>query len=513
VTDGTSLAPGPPGHSERGGAVGADAGVSEESMDATSSPGTPIAKKMATSASQLFVRRVAVQVLSAVSTAVLARKLEISGFGAYSAGLAMYYLALAACDFGFGNVLGRELGNGRADDGSLVRSMLRTQSAWSAAVGLCVVGFCLGVGLGAVRIQVLMALVPAVALFGLNGIRQVFYANYQVARLGALDIATNVLQAVVVVATALAGGGPLAVAVAMSCMILVNIAVVTLAGLRLVDDGASSRRVRRRMLTDSLPLGVYSLLASAYFTLDLSIVAFIVSSRQVAYYAAATKALSLLVTIPGLVVSASLPGIASKVGDSRELGRLVARTWHWLTAVAVPLCVGVMLFAPFFVHVFYGRKFTPAVPLVRILALAGLAALLSNIFGAALIAAARTRWLIVQGSIALVFNVTGNLVLVPHFGVTASAWLTVVTELGIALASALGLRGLVELRWAAKVTLVPTLAITAMVGTWIATDRWVIASIVTSGLAFLAVLVALGGWPEELPVPLPRQVARRKERS
>jgi O-antigen/teichoic acid export membrane protein len=355
-----------------------------------------------------------------------------------------------------------------------------------------------------------MALVPAVALFGLNGIRQVFYANYQVARLGALDVATNFLQTILVVAIALAGGGPLAVAAAMSSMILVNTAVVTLAGLRLVDGGGSSRAVRRRMLTDSLPLGVYSLLASAYFTLDLSIVAFLVSSRQVAYYAAATKALSLLVTIPGLVVSAGLPGIASKVGDSRELGRLVARTWHWLTAVAVPLCVAVVLFAPLFVHIFYGRKFTPAIPLVRILALAGIAALLSNIFGAALIAAARTRWLIIQGSVALVFNVTGNLVLVPRFGVTASAWLTVATELGVAIGSALGLRGLVEFRWAAKVTVVPTLAIAAMVGAWITTDHWVVASIVTSGLAFLAVLVTLGGWPEELSIPVPRQFVRWK---
>jgi O-antigen/teichoic acid export membrane protein len=483
-------------------APGASYEVAANEDEATS----PLSNKMAKSASQLFIRRIAVQALSALSTAVLARKLGVSGFGAYSTGLAMYFLALSACDFGFGSVLGRELGSGRSDDGSIVRSMLRTQTTWSAAVGLGVVGFSIAVGLGIVRMQVLIVLAPAVALFGLSGVRQVFYANYQVARLGRLDVATNVLQVVVVVGTALAGGGPVAVAIAMSCMIMLNSIVVTVVGLRLVDDGTSSRDVRRRMLTDSLPLGVYSLLASAYFTLDLSIVGFLVSSHQVAYYAAATKALSILVIVPGLVVSAILPGMASKVGDSRDLGHLVARAWHWLTAVAVPLCIGVVLFAPWFVRIFYGRGFGPAVPLVRILALSGLAALLSNVFGAALIASKRSRWLIIQGSIALVFNVAGNLALVPRYGVVASAWLTVITEVGVALGSALGLRGLIEFRWALKVTLVPILAIMAMVGVWMATDRWVIPSIVASGLAFFAVLITLGGWPEELPLPLPRQV-------
>jgi O-antigen/teichoic acid export membrane protein len=483
-------APGPPDGAESGTGSGP-----------SSSGPTTLSKKIATSASQLFVRRIAVQLLSALSTAVLARKLGVSGFGGYAAGLAMYYLALSACDFGFGNVLGRELGRGRSDDGSLVRSMLRTQTVWSAVVGLIVVGFSVAVGLDIVRIQVLIVLAPAVALFGLSGVRQVFYANYKVAQLGALDVISNVAQALVVIAVALLGGGPLAIAVAMSAMIVLNIVVVLVAGLRLLDEGAANLEVSKRMLADALPLGISSLLASAYFTLDLSIVGFLVSSKQVAYYAAATKSLSLLVTVPGLVISAMLPGMASKVGDPSDLGKLVARAWHWLAAVALPLCMGVLLFAPFFVRIFYGKNFTPAIPLVRILALSGVAALVSNIFGAALIASRRTRWLIIEGSAALVFNVVGNLVLVPHFGVTASAWLTVATEVGVATSMAFGLRGIIEFKWAIRVTIVPVLAMGAMIGVWALTDRWVLPSIIVSGLAFFAVLIVLGGWPEEIPLP------------
>ena len=83
--------------------------------------------------------------------------------------------------------------------------MLKTQTAWSGMVGLVVVGFSIAVGLDVVRIQVLVVLAPAVALFGLSGVRQVPDANYKVGQLGALDVASNVAQVVVVVTVALAG--------------------------------------------------------------------------------------------------------------------------------------------------------------------------------------------------------------------------------------------------------------------------------------------------------------------
>lgn len=141
-------------------------------------------RKVAGSANVLLVRRVVVQLLSALSTAILARKLGVAGFGSYAAGLAMYYLALSVCDFGFGSVLARELGSRRADDGSLVRSMLRVQTQWSLVVGAGVVLFAVVAGLAATRMQVLLVLVPGVALFGLTGVRQVFYAGYHTGRLG-----------------------------------------------------------------------------------------------------------------------------------------------------------------------------------------------------------------------------------------------------------------------------------------------------------------------------------------
>lgn len=464
-------------------------------------------RKVAASANVLLVRRVVVQVLSALSTAILARKLGVAGFGSYAAGLAMYYLALSVCDFGFGSVLARELGRRRADDGSVVRSMLRVQTQWSVVVGLGVVVFAVVAGLAATRMQVLLVLAPGIALFGLSGIRQVFYAGYQTARLGVIDIATNVLQLLVVAVVAFAGGGPVAVATVMSAMIALNIVMVVFAGMKLVDATASSRPVRREMLLASLPLGVSSLLASAYFTLDLSIVGFLVASREVGYYAAATKTLTLLVTLPMLVMTAALPGLASRAGDHESLGLFSARVWHWLSVTVLPASVGLVLFAPFVVTLYFGRDYRPAVPLVQILALSGIVAALSNVFGSAMVVTKRNRWLIVQGAIALVFNVGGNLALVPRFGVTASAWLTVATEIGVCAGSMVGMRHRMVLAPMLRTTTVPVLAVAAMVGAALALRPWPVPAMALGAGVFFAVTFFLGGWPVELPCPIPRRFA------
>ncbi len=464
-------------------------------------------RKVAGSANVLLMRRVVVQLLSALSTAILARKLGVAGFGSYAAGLAMYYLALSVCDFGFGSVLARELGSRRADDGSLVRSMLRVQTQWSLVVGAGVILFAVVAGLAATRIQVLLVLVPGVALFGLTGVRQVFYASYHTGRLGRIDVATNVVQLFVVSGVAIAGGGPVAVAITLSVMIVINIVVVLWVGLNLVDSASSSRAVRREMLVASLPLGLSSLLASAYFTLDLSIVGFLVASREVGYYAAATKTLTLLVTIPMLVMTAALPGLASRAGDRQGLGLFSARVWHWLNVTVIPAAVGMILFAPFLVTLYFGQAFRPAVPLVQILALSGIVAALSNVFGSAMVVTKRNRWLIVQGSVALAFNVGGNLALVPHFGVTASAWLTVATELGVCAGAMVGMRHRMTYAPLLRTSLVPALATVAMIGAVLALRPWPVVAIATAAATFIIVTVVLGGWPVELPCPLPRRFA------
>jgi len=165
------------------------------------------------------------------------------------------------------------------------------------------------------------------------------------------------------------------------------------------------------------------------------------------------------------------------------------------------------LFAPFVVTAYFGRAFRPAVPLVQILALAGIVAALSNVLGSAMVVTKRNRWLIVQSAVALAFNVGGNVALVPHFGVTASAWLTVATELGVCGGAIIGMRHRMTYAPLLRTSLVPTLAALAMIGAALALRPWPVVAMAAATATFVVVTVVLGGWPVELPCPIPRRFA------
>jgi O-antigen/teichoic acid export membrane protein len=476
--------------------------------DGSNAADRTLSTRMARSASQLFIRKILIQVFSAAATAILARVLDVSVFGALSAGLATYYLLLSACDFGFGLVLARELGAGRADDGTLVRSMLQVQTLWSLAIGLGAIGVAVATGLERERADVLLALVPTIALAGVGGSRQIFYATYTTAKLGFIDVVSNIAQAVLIAAVALFTRNAIDVALVFSATILANQLIVLHYGKQLLDDGKATSAERRRLFRMSLPLGVGSLLMSAYFDLDLTIVAYLVSGEEVGYYAAATKALTVLVSIPGLVMTAALAGMSQSASSRESLGRLMARIWHWLAAIALPMCVGVIIFASPFVRLFFGPKYLPAIVLVRILAASAIVALLTNVFNNAMVATRRTRWLVVQGTLALVINAGGNLLLVPHFGVLASAWLTLATEAFVCAASILGLRGRVGFRPLLLVSRAPLVAVAALVAVGLPLAGHVFIGVPLAGAAFLVVLVLLRGWPEELRPTLPGRLSR-----
>ena len=131
----------------------------------------------------------------------------------------------------------------------------------------------------------------------------------------------------------------------------------------------------------------------------------------------------------------------------------------------LPASVGLALFAPFVVTLYFGRVFRPAVSLVQILALSSIVAALSNVFGSAMVVTKRNRWLIIEGTVALAFNVGANLALVPRFGVTASAWLTVATEIGVCAGSVISSAAVWSTpRYSVRPSC-PALAALAMIGT------------------------------------------------
>ena len=470
------------------------------------SPQGSLAGRVAGSALTLAGRRAVVMVLTATSTAVVARALGVAEFGLLSSALAMYMLALAATDFGFSLVLGRDLAVDAANRGRLLRTAYQVQLAWAALFGLVVAGLGVASGLGETRGQLLVLLAAGVVSSGLGAGRQVFLVLYRTRSLAAIDLTVSSVHVAATIAVVLLGGGPLAVAAVLVVTSTVNSVLVALGAQRLVGIDRPRRGDRSELLRRVLPLGTASFLSSVYLTIDLALLGWLVSADELGTYAAATKVLALLVTLPGLVMAAALPGISSSADDREAMNALAARVWHWLLATGLPLCVGAAVFAGPLVTAAFGPGYEKAVPLVQILCAAAAIALLANVLGTLLVAQGIVRPMLFQNLAVATFNVAGNVVLAPRYGVIASAWLTVATEAMVTISALFLLRGRLQLGALLAVSPRPALSVAGFAAAGLLLASWPAAALPASAGVFFALIYLLRGWPAELQLPHRRLV-------
>ena len=107
--------------------------------------------------------------------------------------------------------------------------------------------------------------------------------------------------------------------------------------------------------------------------------------------------------------------------------------------------VGLLVFllalpmADIFFRLVFGDGFGLAGGLFKVLSLMLVFALANGVLGQGVFALGLDRQYVWTASVAAIFNVSGNLLLIPAYGVWAAAWMTVATEvvLGLGLSAAL----------------------------------------------------------------------------
>jgi O-antigen/teichoic acid export membrane protein len=379
--------------------------------------------RMATAAG---VRQILSTALLAITAATVARCLGPTNFGLYAGGTAAFYLVGSVTDLGFSLVLVREMASRPADEGRLMGAAIQSQFLWS--LGLTAVLLTLGVLAGGPRGAVMVALSPAIALSGLGVSRQIFSVRFRATPLLVLDLSTTILQALVMIGLAVAHAGIVALAGTITVFSFITGLASFFMARRVVVFEAPAKADVVRFFRMALPLGFASLLATLYFTIDQTLLGWLVPPRELGHYAAAVKIMTVVVTIPGFMMAAGIPGLARSAADRVQLSRFAGTLAHWIVVTALPLGIGIAVFAKPVVLLLFGHQYLAAVPLIRILMLAAVLSFASNVLGIVLMTLSIVRPQILFNTLSLIVNVVGNILLVPRYGVAMSAWLTVVSE-------------------------------------------------------------------------------------
>jgi O-antigen/teichoic acid export membrane protein len=416
-------------------------------VSATAPPPSPaLSRKIGGSAANFAIRRIALIGISAVGTLLVTRFIGPTRYGDYASAIATWTIVTAAADFGFSLVLARDLGANELDRPQLLRASYEVGLVWAAALTVVLVGIAALAGVHSTRGQALLVLAPSVLALGLATGRQVFVALYRTRELVFIDLVVILVQVVIQVIVAKAGGGAVLIAAIVSAGSAVNVLAVGIVGQRIVGRAPSGKRLRRELIRRSLPLGLMAIMAKVYLLIDLVILGWLVHGSRLGDYAAAAKMLTLAASVPALVTASALPGLASSADDREQLEELATRLWEWMLLLALPVVMVMLVFPEAVIHWTVGDAFHGAVPLLRILAASAVVGVLSNLFGTILIAKHIVRPLLWSNSIAIVLNVVANLVLVPIYGVSAAAWATVATEVFICCYTFIILRPHIALR-------------------------------------------------------------------
>ena len=158
---------------------------------------------------------------------------------------------------------------------------------------------------------------------------------------------------------------------------------------------------------------------------DVILVGAIAGSSAAGVYGAASRFVS-----AGLIISTAMrmvisPRFSALLGENK-LGRvqeLYTATATWIIMLGVPI-YGIFMFFPGTIMGWFGKGFVSGASSLVILSIGAMAVLMAGNIDSVLMMSGRSGWLAFNKSLVLAVNVTGNLILVPLWGITgaATAW-------------------------------------------------------------------------------------------
>lgn len=400
-------------------------------------------------------------------TVVAARVLTQQEFGAFNLALALALIASAVAEGGFDPVLIQ-----RASRDRRRLSTFHTQAiAWQVGIAIPVFAIAAAaVWLARSEAEVRTAIVLVLAALFLDLWSDTARASAAAARDQARVSGALALQriaAAVLMIPALAAGFGLT---GMAAAFLMSSVVGWIAHVRAVATLGVAfcwRTLDRRGMwafgRGSWTLALSALVAIALFRVDAVLLAVLKGDEAVGQYAAAYRLFETMLFLTFAVVAAVAPLMNARADDRAEVARLSELIVVVLSFVYAPFVAVFLTEGRAVLELLYGARYEGATAAVHWLALTPPAYAVAAMTGAALVALERTRGIFLGAVVALVVNVTLNLVLIPSLGGTAAA---LATSAAYATEAAIGVvlvaRRLPHLRIVAP--FLETLAVAAVTG-------------------------------------------------
>lgn len=195
------------------------------------------------------------------------------------------------------------------------------------------------------------------------------------------------------------------------------------------------RAVQIAILRRSWPMALSIFFNLIYLKGDLLILSLFRSQVEVGYYGAAYRVIDVLTAIPTIFMGLLLPALAAdwKRGGHAEFNRHMARAFDAFAILFLPMVAGIQAVGVSVLRLVAGNEFAASGRILGLLAFALPGVFLGALYGHGVVAVDRQRRMLAGYLTCAIGSLIGYFFLVPRFGMTGAAAVTIASETFIAI--------------------------------------------------------------------------------
>lgn len=372
-------------------------------------------------------------ILSLVTTAILARSLGASGYGAYTFITALVLFFGTISDWGTNIIAVREAAKEKKKQSQIFGSIVLFR-LFLAAVSLVLLNLLIRLrpDWQPLVFATTVASLVLIALSFKTSFNVVFQTLLRFEKSALVESLSSALFLIFVFLGLQSGRGLPAV---MFGWVLATLGA-SLLGLffarRLAKiDWTLNKKIVRSLFWEALPAGALFLVFNLYNRVDTIILEYFRGSFDVGIYGLAYKVHDNLVLGAAFLMNAMFPVLSRAFGKitlQEKLKDYYQKTFDLLLLASFSVGILTFILAPLLIRVLGGEDFSLSVLPLRILVLATMVSYFNHLTGYSLIAFGRQRASLLIAVLALTLNVVANILFVPKYSYLASATITIATE-------------------------------------------------------------------------------------
>ncbi len=379
-----------------------------------------------------FGSRVVAVTLGLLTLAVMTRALGNTGFGQFTTAVTYLQVVAVLVDLGLTLIFIQMISAPDADEDRISNALLGLRLTSNALIFAVAVFFAfLTPYESVIRLAIAVGAVGYLALSTTGMLTGFFQKHLAMWRAAAAEIVNRVLTLIFVILAARAGYGVVAMISVITLSNLVQMLILIVLARHFVRLRPTiDVTIWKSAIAVSWPIGLSIFFNLLYLKSDVLILGVYYPQSEVGVYGAAYRVLDVFTALPVMYMGLVLPHLVSTWSGKlkNEFNACLQQTFDFFSVAVLPLLFGTPLVAVPLMILVAGGEFERSGAVLPILMLAMLPIFTGAMTGHAIVALNKQCVMLWGYAATAIMALVGYFLLIPPFGITGAAWMTVASE-------------------------------------------------------------------------------------